>query len=83
MAIRSSESAAPAKVQVELLHPVSHDGSIFSRGLHELEAALAEIFLKFRDPVSKQAIARLPETKDEPARGSVEPDPAAKKEAKS
>lgn len=45
------------KVKVQLMSPINHDGIVYSRGLHELDADLARIFLKLKDPVNRRPIA--------------------------
>ena len=64
-------NGTPGK-KIEILHPIEHDGKKFSRGLHELEAKLADVFLALKDPISKQPIARLPEKPKEVQKGTVE-----------
>lgn len=58
--------------RVELLHPINHDGILFSRGVHELDESLARLFVTFKDPISKKPIARewIPNTTG-PVRGTT------------
>ena len=52
--------AAVHNVEIELLHPIAHNGVLFGRGIHKLGADLAKLFLSFKDPVSKKPIAQIP-----------------------
>lgn len=65
------QSQGIARVTVELLHPITHDGQTFSRGQHELETELAELFLSFRDPIARTPIARLPQAEATRTIGSI------------
>lgn len=49
---------APATLKIEILHPISHDGVVFSRGVHTLARETARAFLKLRDETRKHCIAR-------------------------
>ncbi len=51
--------AVEQRVKVELTCPVAHDFILYSRGLHELDADLARLFLTFKDPVSHTPLVRL------------------------
>ncbi len=44
--------------RVELLHPINHDGILYSRGVHELDESLARLFVTYKDPINKKPIAR-------------------------
>jgi hypothetical protein len=77
MAKKEDGPGTPETVQVEVLHPINHDGNVFSRGIHDLEKGLADVFLKLKDPVSKKPIAQIPQEKER-AKGTVEKDSAAK-----
>jgi len=69
--------AGEQTVQVEILHPINHDHKVYSRGLHDLDPELADLFLSFKDPLSQAPIARLPET-TEVSKGTVKDDPSKK-----
>ena len=58
-------------ITLELCHPINHDGRVYSRGLHDLDAALAKHFLMLRDPINGSPTARLPENKAAPTKGTV------------
>ena len=62
-------------MQIELLHPITHGvGKVvktFSRGLHDLDDGLAKEFLKLKDTATGQPIARIPEEKQGPEKGTV------------
>lgn len=75
-ALHNPKGEETVSKKIEVLHPITHSGTIFGRGLHELDDALAGSFLKLKDPVSREPIARVPEEKSIPA-GNVEPDPSA------
>lgn len=72
---------AEKRKKVELVHPISHDGKLFSRGLHDLDEDLAGHFLNLKDPITREPIARVPVEKKVEA-GKVEDDPAAKESLK-
>ncbi len=57
-------------VEVELLHPITHDFQEFSRGVHKVAKELADVFLKARDAITGKALAQQPRTSDAP-RGTV------------
>jgi hypothetical protein len=66
------EVKAEAKtVEVELLHPITHNDTVFSRGIHKLDEETAKLFLSFKDAVSRKPIVRVPEVVAAP-KGTVE-----------
>ena len=46
------------RMRMELLHPIAHDGVLYSRGVHELDESVAKLFLSFKGAVDKKPIAR-------------------------
>jgi hypothetical protein len=54
--------AAPEepKKTILLKHPITHDSVEYSRGEHTLPESIADLFLKFKDPVSHGPIAVEP-----------------------
>jgi hypothetical protein len=73
----ANNAGAQLSITVQLLHPINHDGRVYTRGLHDLDADLARQFLSFRDPISKRPIAQLPEKHKPAPAGTVEPDRSA------
>lgn len=57
---QTAQEPIEQRMKIELLHPINHDGILYSRGLHELDASLAKHFLSFKDAVDKRPIARVP-----------------------
>jgi len=56
-AVRLGEWTRPIKI--ELLHPIRHGGMDYSRGVHDLPADLATLFLSFRGGEEHVHLARL------------------------
>jgi hypothetical protein len=57
-AVGQPEATIERRKQVELLHPINHDNILYSRGVHELDESLANLFLTYKDPISRKPIAR-------------------------
>ncbi len=70
----SATAARSNTMIVEVLHPITYQGSEYSRGVHHLVPDVAEFFLAIRVPnrmTGPQAVARLPLPAEEPKRGEV------------
>ena len=52
------QKAVEGRMRVELLHPINHDGILYSRGVHELDESLGKLFVTFKDPINRKPIAR-------------------------
>ncbi len=48
-------------MKVELLHPVTHDGKEYSRGVHELPEDVAKLFLTYEWAARKAQLTSPPE----------------------
>lgn len=72
--IKKSIEKELEKIEVKVLHPIAHDGVVFSRGIHKLEAKLAGLFLSLRDPTTHRPIAEKPKAAVE-AEGAVSAEP--------
>jgi hypothetical protein len=72
---RASATASDI-VTVEVLHPITYQGSQYMRGLHRLTRDVAEFFLDLRVPnrvAGPQPVARLPLPVEQPKMGEVMP----------
>jgi hypothetical protein len=55
---QNPQPVVEGRKKVELLHPINHDFIQYSRGIHELDESLANVFLSLKDPINKKPIAR-------------------------
>lgn len=73
-------------IEVQLFHPITHDGTEYGRGVHRLPPDVAAIFMKIEHPVGDTGRLRIAQPfKPETMMGSVKraPDADAGKTAKS
>ncbi len=75
-ATATTRATGSGAVAVEVLHPITYENSVYTRGLHYVPRAVADFFLSIRVPnrvEGPQCVARLPVPAEGPKIGEVKP----------